>query len=45
MVYRLENRSTEWVRFFSVMIGAEPTTVTAEGNEEVIRKLPDCFDV
>ena len=42
---RWENRSTEWVRFISVGLGAEPTTVEIEGNEGAIRTLPDCFDV
>ena len=42
---RWENRSTEWVRFLSVMLGAETTTVKIEGNEGTIRTLPDCFDV
>ncbi|KAE9379355.1 hypothetical protein N431DRAFT_434354 [Stipitochalara longipes BDJ] len=40
-----ENRSAEWVRFISVVIGAEPTTVEIEANEGAIRTLPDCFDV
>jgi len=43
-----ENRSDEWIRFLSVMIGAEPTTVSVEGehpSSSSARALPDCFDV
>jgi hypothetical protein len=44
-LYSWENRSSEWVRFLSVMLGAEATKVGVEGNEGVQKALPDCFDV
>jgi hypothetical protein len=40
-----ENRSSEWVRFISVMLGAEKTAVEVEGNDGEMRMLPDCFGV
>ena len=42
---RWENRSSEWVRFLSVIIGAEATTVEVEGKNGAKISLPDCFDV
>jgi hypothetical protein len=42
---RWENRSSEWVRFLSVIIGAEATKVGVEGDSGAEISLPDCFDV
>jgi len=40
-----ENRSSEWARFISVLLGAEKIAVEVEGNDGEMRTLPDCFGV
>lgn len=40
---RWENRSGDWARFISVILGAEDTTV--ESGEGASKKLADVFNI
>jgi len=44
---RWENRTNEWVRFISILLGSEPNSVEVEGKDgkEKRMALPAVFDV